>query len=81
MKDNLTKDERRPLTTWRRDMLFNPDSKLLLRSQDKVNRFVVANKQTDVIKANHQIQRSSFDKLNYDPIKNFFSNVKQWADK
>ena len=33
VKDNLTKDERRSLTTWRRDVLFNPDSGLLLKSQ------------------------------------------------
>ena len=33
VKYNLTKDERRSLTTWRRDVLFNPDSNLLLRSQ------------------------------------------------
>ena len=45
VKDNLTKDERRSLTTWRRDILFNPDSSLLLRSQDKGNRFIV-DKQT-----------------------------------
>ena len=33
VKYNLTKDEPRSLTTWRRDVLFNPDSKLLLRSR------------------------------------------------
>ena len=33
VKYNLTKDERRSLTTWRRDVLFNPDSGLLLKSQ------------------------------------------------
>ena len=33
VKYNVTKDERRSLTTWRRDVLFNPDSNLLLRSQ------------------------------------------------
>ena len=81
VKDNLTKDERRSLTTWRRDILFNPDSSLLLRSQEKGNRFVVVDKQTDIVKANHQIERSSFVKLNYDPTKDFILNVKQWANK
>ena len=83
VKDNLTKNERRSLTAWRRDILFNPDSGLLLRSQDKGNRFVVVvvDKQTDIVKENHQIERSSFVKLNYDPTKDFILNVKQWADK
>ena len=48
-KDNLTKDERRSLTALRRDILFNPDSDLLLRSQGKGNIFVFVDKQTDVI--------------------------------
>ena len=72
---------RRSLTTWRRDILFNSDSSLLLRSQDKGYRFVAVNKQTHIIKANHQIERSSFVKLNYHPTKDFILNVKQWADK
>ena len=66
--------------TWRRDILFNPDSSLLVRSQDKGNKFVVADKQTDIVEANHQIERSSFVKINYDPTKEFILNVKQWAD-
>ena len=78
VKDNLTKDERRSLTTWRRDVRFNPESNLLLRSQDKGNRFVVVDKQTDIVKANQETGRSSFVKLNYDTTKEFISNVKQW---
>ena len=78
VKDNFTKDEGRSLTTWRIDILFNPDSNLLLRSQDKGNRFVVVDKQTDIVKANQEIGRSSFVKLNYDTTKEFISNVKQW---
>ena len=78
VKDNFTKDEGRSLTTWRIDILFNPDSNLLLRSQDKGNRFVVVDKQTDIVKANQEIGRSSFVKLNYETTKEFISNVKQW---
>ena len=81
VKDNLTEDERKSLTIWRRVILFNPDTSLLLRSQDKGNRFVVVDKQTDIAKANHQIERSSFVKLNYDSTKDFILNVKEWADK
>ena len=81
VKDNLTKDERRSFTTWRRDVDFNPDSNLLLTSQDKSNRFVFVEKQTDIVQANHQIGRSSFAKLNYNPTKEFISNLKQWANK
>ena len=33
VKYNLTKDERRSLTTWRSDVLSNPDNNLLLRSR------------------------------------------------
>ena len=78
VKDNFTKDEGRSLTTWRIDILFNPDSSLLLRSQDKGNRFVVVDKQTDIVKANQEIGGSSFVKLNYDTTKEFIPNVKQW---
>ena len=41
----------------------------------------MVDKQTDIIKANHQLERSSFVKLNYDPTEQFISNIKQWADK
>ena len=81
VKDNLTKDERRSFTTWRRDVVFNPDSNLLLTSQNKGNRFVVVDKQTDIVQANHQIERSSFVELNYNTTKEFISNLKQWANK
>ena len=50
-------------------------------SQDKDNRLVVVHEQTDIVKANHQIERSSFVKLNYDSTKDFTLSVKQLADK
>ena len=52
-----------------------------MRSQDKGNTFIVVDIQTDIFKANHQIERSSFVKLNYDCTKEFVLNVKQWANK
>ena len=45
-----------------------------MRSQDEGNRFVVVDKQTDIVKANYQIERSSFVKLNYDPTIEFIFN-------
>ena len=48
-----------------------------MRSQDKGNRFVVVDKQTDIVKTNHQIERSSFVKPNY-PNKEFISNFNSW---
>ena len=78
IQDKLTKDEQRSSTTCRRDILFNLQSNLLLRSQDKGSRFVVVDKQTAIVKANHQIERS---RLSYDPTKEFNLNVNHWAEK
>ena len=44
------------------------------------NKFIV-DKQTDIVKVNHPVERSSIFKLNYDPAKEFILNVKQYADK
>ena len=57
-------------------MLFNPDSDFLLSSQDKGNKFVVVQKQTDIAKVNRQIETSSFVKLHYDATEEFILNVK-----
>ena len=78
IQDKLIKDEQRSLTTCRRGILFNPQSNLLLRSQDKGSRFVIVDKQTAIVKANHQIERS---RLNYDSTKEFNLNVDHWAEK
>ena len=66
-KDNLTPMERRALTNWRRDNLFNKESDTIMTVQDKTNRFVIVEKKTDHLKAQQQIGRSSFIKLNHDP--------------
>ena len=66
-KDNLTPMERRALSNWRRDNLFNKESDTIMTVQDKTNRFVIVEKKTDHLKAQQQIGRSSFIKLNHDP--------------
>lgn len=56
--DNLTKEERSSLRQWRKNELFNQDGELLMRLQDKGNRFVIVVKETDKRKAEEQIARS-----------------------
>ena len=45
-KDNLSKEERNGLENWRKGILFNKESELLMRLQDKSNWFVTAYKET-----------------------------------
>ena len=45
VKDNLLKDERLALNEWRKNNLFNKNSNLVMRLQDKGNRFVVVDKE------------------------------------
>ena len=45
-----------------------------MRVQDKGSRFVVLDNEDYVKKVKHQINRSSFERLEYDPTKSF--NVK-----
>ena len=52
-----------------------------MRTQDKGNRFVIVDKATDIQKANEQIERSSFTKLDYDPTPNHIEKVTTWANK
>ena len=61
--------------------MFNKTGDLVMRSQDKGNRFVVVNKETDIQKANDQINRSSFKKLDHDPTKDHIEIVKRWSNK
>ena len=49
--------------------------------QGKGNRFVIVDKNTDLLKAQQQIGRSSFIKLNLDPTDTHIKKVKEWADK
>ena len=47
----------------------------------KSNRFAVADKQTNIVEANHLIERNSFAKPNYYPTKEFILKLKQWVYK
>ena len=78
--DNLKPEERSALKQWRSEHLFNPDSDLVIRQQDKGNRFVVVDKETDIKKAEEQIQRSSFQTVTSDPTPDHIRRVKDWAE-
>ena len=52
-----------------------------MRLQDKGNRFVIVDKNTDSLKTQQQIGLSSSIKLNHDPTDTHIKNVKEWADK
>ena len=52
-----------------------------MRQQDKGNQFVIVDKETDKMKANEQIERSSFVKLNEDPTNRHIEKVTSWAEK
>ena len=52
-----------------------------MQLQDKGNRFIIVDKQTDCEKANEQIERSSFLKIDYDPTTLHINKVKDWTNK
>ena len=52
-----------------------------MRLKDKGNRFIIVIQQTDREKANRQIKRSSFLKIEYDPTTLHINKVKEWANK
>jgi len=79
--NNLTKGQRDSLKSWRKEQLFNTEGDLVLRTQDKGNRFVIVDKNTDKLKAHEQIERSSFVQLNHDPTDDHIRNVEEWAKK
>ena len=47
MSYNITKEERASLKEWQSNQLFNPEGNLVMRIQDKGNRFVLVDKTTD----------------------------------
>ena len=51
VKNNYSKEERSAFKNWRKDVLFNRESELVMRLQDKGNRFVIVDTETDKIKA------------------------------
>ena len=52
-----------------------------MRVQDKGSRFVVLNNEDYVKKVEHQINRSSLQRLEYDPTKSFEVKVNTWVEK
>ena len=80
-RNNLTKSQRSALKSWRQNHLFEPESNLIMRLQDKGNRFVIVNKATDTQKAKEKIERSSFAEINYDPTTSHVQKVENWARK
>ena len=53
----------------------------MIRLQDKGNRFALVNKETNKVKAQQQIAKSSFQELDYDPTKEHIKRVEQWSEK
>ena len=78
---NISQDEKKALKDWGKHVLFNKGSDKVMRLQDKGNRFIIVDKQTDCEKANEQIERSSFLKTDYDPITLHTNKVKDWTTK
>ena len=81
MSDNITKEERESLKEWQSNQLFNPEGNLVMRLQDKGNRFILVDKTTDKQKAMEQIDRSSFIKLDSDPTQEHIKKVSKWCEK
>ena len=80
VKSNITKEEQIALNDWK-NRLSNPDNNLILRIQDKGNRFVLVDKGTDRIKANEQINRSNFIEIDHDPTNDHIKIVNSFVTK
>ena len=52
-----------------------------MRLQDKGNSMVIVDKETDLQKAEEQIQRSSFIRIKDHPTGKHFNNVREWTNK
>ena len=52
-----------------------------MQLQDKGNRFIILDKETDCEKANEQFERSPFLKIDYDPTTLHINKVKDWTNK
>ena len=72
---NLSKDEKAAL----KDIRYW--DKNVVRVQDKGSRFVVLDNEDYIKKVEHQINRSSFQRLEYDPTKSFEVKVNTWVEK
>ena len=81
VKDNLSDSERAALKWWQESILFNNNSKICVRMQDKATRSVILDKKEDILKAENQIAKSSFDKIDHDLTNKHIEIVINWADK
>ena len=75
IRNNLNKEEKlafKEMKSW--------DDKVI-RVQDKGSRFVVLDTNSYIEKVEHQINRSSFDKLDADPSPKFKEKVNNWLEK
>ena len=81
LQTNLSEDEKKNVERLEKNVLFNKDSDKVMRLQDKGNRFIIVVKQTDHEKANEQIERSSFLKIDYDPTTLHINKVNESATK
>ena len=75
IRNNLNKQEKQAL----KEMKSWDDK--VIRVQDKGSRFVVLDTNSFIEKVEHQINRSSFDKLNTDPSPKFKEKVNNWLEK
>ena len=75
IRNNLNKEEKQAL----KEMKSWDDK--VIRVQDKGSRFVVLDTNSFIEKVEHQINRSSFDKLNTDPSPKFKEKVNNWLEK
>ena len=75
IRNNLNKEEKlafKEMKSW--------DDKVI-RVQDKGSRFVVLDTNSYIEKVEHQINRSSFDKLDADPSPKFKEKANNWLEK
>ena len=75
VRHNLSKDEKaapKNIRNW---------DKNVARVQDKGSRFAVLDDEDYIKKVEHQINRSSFQRLEYDPTKSFEVKVNTWVEK
>ena len=74
VRHNLSKDEKAALKDIR-----NWD-KNVVRVRGKGSRFVVLDNEDYIKKVEHQIKRSSFERIEYDPNKSFEVKVNTWVE-
>ncbi len=80
IEQNLSKEERAALQECRK-MLNNPESQQVIRMQDKGNKFVIVDRETDILKSEQQILKSSMEPLTDDPTKQITQRVERWCKK